>query len=162
MPPIGIYNFQMPKTTPTDGLKMWLFLVVYEARKGPPLWKLSKLDQLFGFLRKRWIFLGSNLLYPLTHSKWGKVTKNQHMYTHTHTRIRKYVMVGADLPPPGTNRVKPLWTVSGYFQFRKFPQTVSLFLGCFAAEAICPVLWGPTADNTVALLRALWGDIFDV
>ena len=27
------------------------------------------------------------------------------MYTHTHTRIRKYVMVGADLPPPGTNRV---------------------------------------------------------
>ena len=23
------------------------------------------------------------------------------MYTHTHTRIRNYVMVGADLPPPG-------------------------------------------------------------
>ena len=28
------------------------------------------------------------------------------MYTHTHTRIRNYVMVGADLPPPGYNRVK--------------------------------------------------------
>ena len=27
------------------------------------------------------------------------------MYAHTHTRMRKYVMVGADLPPPGTNRV---------------------------------------------------------
>ena len=33
------------------------------------------------------------------------------MYTHTHTRIRKYVMVGADLPPPGTNRVKKLLEV---------------------------------------------------
>ena len=28
------------------------------------------------------------------------------MYTHTHTRIRNYVMVGADLPPPGSYRVK--------------------------------------------------------
>ena len=30
------------------------------------------------------------------------------MYTHTHTRIRNYVMVGADLPPPGAYRVKLL------------------------------------------------------
>ena len=28
------------------------------------------------------------------------------MYAHTHPRIRKYVMVGADLPPPELNRVK--------------------------------------------------------
>ena len=28
------------------------------------------------------------------------------MCTHTHTRIPKYAMVGADLPPPEYNRVK--------------------------------------------------------
>ena len=28
------------------------------------------------------------------------------MYTHTHTRIRNYVRVGANLPPPESNRVK--------------------------------------------------------
>ena len=32
--------------------------------------------------------------------------KNWHLYMHTHMRIRNYVRVGADLPPPGLNRVK--------------------------------------------------------
>ena len=34
-----IYNFQIPRTTQTDGLKKWFFSGVYEVRKGPPLWK---------------------------------------------------------------------------------------------------------------------------
>ena len=46
MPDMRIYNFQKPRTTRTDGLKKSLFQAVDEVRKGPPLWKLGKLDQL--------------------------------------------------------------------------------------------------------------------
>ena len=38
--------------------------------------------------------------------KMRKVTKNQHVYMHTHTRVRKYVMVGGKYGPPESNRVK--------------------------------------------------------
>ena len=50
-------------------------------RKGPPLWKwrknFTKIDQLFIFLAKLWIFLESTVLHPLPHSKWGIVKKNR-------------------------------------------------------------------------------------
>ena len=52
-----IYNFQIPRTTPTNGLKKLLFQGFLEVRKGTPLWNFAKLDQLFEFLGKRWIFL---------------------------------------------------------------------------------------------------------
>ena len=67
MPDKRIYDFQIPRTTLTNGLKKWFFQWVYEVRKGPPLWKLGILDQLLFFLGKRWIFLGSNMLHPLPH-----------------------------------------------------------------------------------------------
>ena len=57
-----IYNFQMPRTTPTIGLKKASFLGASEVRKGPPLWKLGKLDQLLFFLWKRWHFIESKVL----------------------------------------------------------------------------------------------------
>ena len=78
-----IYNFRIPRTTPTHGLKKWLFegSVV---RKGPPLWKWSKIDQLFIFLAKLWIFLEPTVLHPLPHSKWGIVKKNGVGGVHLH------------------------------------------------------------------------------
>ena len=66
-----IYNFRIPRTTPTHGLKKWLFEGVCEVRKGPPLWKWSKIDQLLIFLAKWWIFLGPKVLHPLPYSKLG-------------------------------------------------------------------------------------------
>ena len=67
MPDKRIYDFQIPRTTPTNSMKKWLSQWVYEVRKGPPLWKLGILDQLLFFLWRRWIFLGSNVLHPLPH-----------------------------------------------------------------------------------------------
>ena len=95
-----IYNFWIPRTTPTHGLKKWLFDGVCEVRKGPPLWKWSKIDQLFIFLAKWWIFLEPKVLHPLPHSKWGIVKKNWRVYMHIHARIRKYVTGGAHCAPP--------------------------------------------------------------
>ena len=80
MPDKRIYNFQIPRTTPTNGLKKWLFHGLCEVRKGPPLWKWSKIDQLFIFLAKWWIFLEPKVLHPLPHSKWGIVKKNWSVY----------------------------------------------------------------------------------
>ena len=37
MPDKRIYHFQIPRTTPTNGLKNLLFQGVYEVRRGPPL-----------------------------------------------------------------------------------------------------------------------------
>ena len=104
-----IYNFWIPRTTPTHGLKKWLFDGVCEVRKGPPLWKWSKIDQLFIFLAKWWIFLEPKVLHPLPHSKWGIVKKNWRVYMHIHARIRKYMTGGAHCAPPTLNRVKNKW-----------------------------------------------------
>ena len=38
------------------------FLGASEVRKGPPLWKLGKLDQLLFFLWKRWQIIESKVL----------------------------------------------------------------------------------------------------
>ena len=62
-----IYNFQIPRTTQTDGLKKWLFQEVYQVRKGPPLWKWSQIDQLLFFLGKRCNFIEWKVLSPLSH-----------------------------------------------------------------------------------------------
>ena len=71
----------------TKGLKKWLFQAVYEVRKGTPLWKFGKFDQLFKLLGKRWICLGSKVLHPLPHSKWE--------YTHANTSN----LIGLTNPP---------------------------------------------------------------
>ena len=84
MPDIRIYNFHIPRTTLTNGLKKWLFQGIYEVRKGLPLWKLGISDQLLEFLGKRWFFGGSKVLYPLPYSKWGKVKKLARLYAYTH------------------------------------------------------------------------------
>ena len=52
---------------------------------------------------------------------------------------------------------QPLWTLSGYFLFRKFPQTVSLFLRCFAGNRSA-LFCGDQLQTTESLLRALWED----
>ena len=45
-------------------------------------------------------FFGVKRVAPSSTLKMRKSKKNQHVYTHTHMRIRNYVTVGADLPPP--------------------------------------------------------------
>ena len=100
MPDKRIYNFQIPRTTPTNGLKKLLFQGVYEVRKGPPLWKWSKIDQLYIFLAKWWIFVGPKVFPPLPQSKWGIVKKNWRVYMYIHARIRKYVTGGGWFSPP--------------------------------------------------------------
>ena len=62
-----IYNFQIPGTTPTNGLKKLLFQGVYEVRKGTPLWKVGKFDQLSFFLGKRCNFIEWKVLSSLPH-----------------------------------------------------------------------------------------------
>ena len=83
MPDKRIYNFQTSRTTPTNGL--------IEV-------KVGQIGPTFSVPGKTSNFLGSKLLYPLPYSKWGKVTKKlAPVYAHTHTPIRKYMMVGANL-----------------------------------------------------------------
>ena len=63
--------------------------------------KIGHFGPTFIFPGKTVNFFGVKHVAPSSTLKMRKVTKNQHVYTHTHTRIRNYVMVGADLPPPG-------------------------------------------------------------
>ena len=46
------------------------------------------------------IFLGVKSVAPFSTLKMRKSKKNEHVYTHTHTRIRKYAMVGPYMAPP--------------------------------------------------------------
>ena len=98
MPDMRIYNFQIPRTTPTNGLKKLLFQGVYEVRKGPPLWKWSKIDQLYIFLAKWWIFVGPKVFPPLPQSKWGIVKKKL---------ARIYVLVVKTFKNSTAERVQP-------------------------------------------------------
>ena len=86
MPDKRIFNFQIPRTTPTNGLKKWLFPGVYEVRKGPPLWKLGKFDQLFEFLGKRWFFFGVKSVVSSSTLKMTKSKKNS-TCIRIHTRV---------------------------------------------------------------------------
>ena len=45
-------------------------------------------------------FFGIKPVVPSSILRMMKSHKNQHVYTHTHTRIHKYVMVGGKYGPP--------------------------------------------------------------
>ena len=86
-----------------------------------------------------------------------QVKTNQHLYTHTHTRIREYVMVGANLPPPPeVNRVKFDATETKLCQtFAKLPP-----LGVTGARDISPAspfysltLMLPTVEGNTTVAR---------
>ena len=86
-----IYNFQIPRTTLTNGLMTF----------SGGLWgsyEIMKFKQIGPTFPGKTVIFGGRwkVLYP-AQSKWGKVTKNLHVCTHTHTCIRKYAMVGANL-----------------------------------------------------------------
>ena len=54
--------------------------------------------------------------------KMRKSKKNEHLYTHTLTCMRENVMVGANLPPPESNRVKYTCTFYTSRCFKHFLQ----------------------------------------
>ena len=64
------------------------------------------------------------------------------MYTHTHTRIRKYVMVGANLPPPGRNRVNQLVTLT-YSAIYSVEKQCILCLNIVYTQLMSCILGGP-------------------
>ena len=71
-----------------------------------PLKKVGQIGPTFVVPGKTVIFFGVESVVPYSTLKMTKSKKNLHVYAHTHPRIREYVMVGANLPPPRSNRVK--------------------------------------------------------
>ena len=93
MPDKRIYHFQTPRTTPTNVLKSDFFLVVYEVRKGPPYESWANRTNFLSSWKNGEFFWGQTC-FTLFH------TQNEEKSQKISTRIRKYVMVGANLPPP--------------------------------------------------------------
>ena len=113
MPDKRNYHFQIPRTTPTYGLKKWLFEGAYEVRKGTyslmnhgswanwtNFWVPGKTVKFFGV---------KNVVPSSTLKMRKSIKKIVCVYAYTHTCTRKYVMVRgkyAPPPPPESNRVK--------------------------------------------------------
>ena len=85
----GFTTFRYLEPSKLMGWKTDFFWWFLRFVRVPPYEIWANWTNFFLVYEKTVIFLGPNLLYPLPHSKWGKVTKNCHVYTHTHTRIHK-------------------------------------------------------------------------
>ena len=104
MPAKRIYHFQTPRTTPTNGLKKWLFLVVFEVRKGPPYEIWANRTNFYSSWENGEFFRGCALFHTQNEEKSPKISTCIRIHTH----LRKYVMGGgADLPPPSRFRTYP-------------------------------------------------------
>ena len=129
VPPKRIHKFPIPRTTPTYGLKKWLFQAVYEVCKGT-LWKLGKLGTLWklGKFCNSWDFFGVESVAPVSTLKMRKILKkiSTCMYTQTHTHIREYVMGGGKSAPPPRVNISFAWWLHGENQPKNSGQTETL------------------------------------
>ena len=62
MPDKKIYHFQIPKTTPTNGLKKWLFWWFMRLVRVPPYESWANRSNFFSFWEKGFFWGGQNLL----------------------------------------------------------------------------------------------------
>ena len=89
MPDMKIYNFQIPRTTPTDGLKKLLFLEVNEVRKGPPYKSWANWTNFLSswengdFFGVKTVVPSSTLKMRKSHKKLARV----YAYTHAYMQI---------------------------------------------------------------------------
>ena len=101
MPDKRIYDFQIPRTTLTNGLKKVTFQWVYEVRKGPPLMKIGHFGPTFIFPGKMVNFFGVKHVAPSSTLKMRKSHKKSarvYAYTHAYTQLREGG--GRSAPPP--------------------------------------------------------------